>query len=39
MGLPGRVIATFLRGRATVLDGAVVDGTGADGKTLEGAAR
>lgn len=43
MELPGRVVATFLRGRATVLDGAVVDGpgngTGADGKTLEGAAR
>jgi dihydroorotase len=34
MELPGRVVATFLRGRATVLDGAVVDG-----KTLEGATR
>lgn len=32
--LPGRVVATFLRGRATVLDGAPVDAT-----TLEGAAR
>lgn len=38
MELPGRVVATFLRGRATVLDGAVVDGA-ADGKTLEGATR
>ncbi|MBI9115371.1 dihydroorotase [Sanguibacter sp. YZGR15] len=27
--LPGRVVATFLRGRATVLDGAPVDGGGA----------
>ncbi|MEU4363970.1 dihydroorotase [Promicromonospora sp. NPDC023987] len=34
MELPGRVVATFLRGRATVLDGAVVDG-----KSLEGATR
>ena len=44
MELPGRVVATFLRGRATVLDGTVVDGTagdgaGSDGKTLEGATR
>jgi dihydroorotase len=44
MELPGRVVATFLRGRATVLDGAVVDGavldgTTADGKTLEGVTR
>lgn len=34
MELPGRVVATFLRGRATVLDGTVVDG-----KHLEGATR
>lgn len=34
MELPGAVVATFLRGRATVLDGAVVDG-----HTLEGATR
>jgi dihydroorotase len=34
MELPGRVVATFLRGRATVLDGTVVDGT-----SFEGAAR
>lgn len=34
--LPGVVVATFLRGRATVLDGAVV---GAGGTLLEGAAR
>lgn len=39
MELPGRVVATFLRGRATVLDGATADGTGADGRTLEGATR
>ncbi|MFD2024696.1 dihydroorotase [Promicromonospora aerolata] len=39
MELPGRVVATFLRGRATVLDGAVVDRAGADGRPLEGAAR
>jgi len=39
MELPGRVVATFLRGRATVLDGAVVDGAAPDGKTLEGATR
>ncbi len=35
MELPGRVVATFLRGRATVLDGAVVERA----TTLEGAAR
>lgn len=34
MELPGRVVATFLRGRATVLDGAVVES-----KTFEGAIR
>jgi dihydroorotase len=34
MELPGRVVATFLRGRATVLDGVPVDAT-----TLQGAAR
>jgi dihydroorotase len=42
MELPGRVVATFLRGRATVLDGAVVDGAvldAAGGKTLEGVTR
>jgi dihydroorotase len=44
MELPGRVVATFLRGRATVLDGAVldgavVDGAATDGKTLEGVTR
>ncbi|MEV0891045.1 dihydroorotase [Promicromonospora sp. NPDC050262] len=38
MELPGRVVATFLRGRATVLDGAPVDGTPVGG-TLEGATR
>ncbi|GAB2483676.1 dihydroorotase [Promicromonospora xylanilytica] len=38
MELPGRVVATFLRGRATVLDGAVVDGTGLDGTGLDGTA-
>lgn len=41
--LPGRVVATFLRGRATVLDGAVQDGAGPAGdaasQPLEGAAR
>ncbi|MFI6428033.1 dihydroorotase [Promicromonospora sp. NPDC050880] len=39
--LPGRVVATFLRGRATVLDGAVVDqpATGGAAQTLEGATR
>ncbi|WP_423464664.1 dihydroorotase [Promicromonospora sp. MS192] len=39
--LPGRVVATFLRGRATVLDGAVVDQPATDGatQTLEGATR
>ncbi|WP_129788927.1 dihydroorotase [Promicromonospora panici] len=39
MELPGRVVATFLRGRATVLDGAVVESTGTGSVTLEGAAR
>ncbi|MDR7380681.1 dihydroorotase [Promicromonospora iranensis] len=44
MELPGRVVATFLRGRATVLGGEVVDrtavdGPAADGKTLEGVTR
>ncbi|GAA4711868.1 dihydroorotase [Promicromonospora umidemergens] len=39
MELPGRVVATFLRGRATVLDGTVVDGTAIDAKSLEGATR
>lgn len=34
MELPGRVVATFLRGRATVLDGAVVES-----KPFEGATR
>ena len=33
MELPGRVVATFLRGRATVLDGAVVDSTSLEGAT------
>lgn len=37
MELPGRVVATFLRGRATVLDGAVVDTT--TNAALEGAGR
>lgn len=31
MELPGRVVATFLRGRATVLDGAVVESTPFEG--------
>lgn len=46
MELPGRVVATFLRGRATVLDGGVVDPAAgpsaagyAGGNTLEGVAR
>ncbi|WP_051432796.1 dihydroorotase [Promicromonospora kroppenstedtii] len=40
MELPGRVVATFLRGRATVLDGAVVDTTSNPQNTaLEGAGR
>ena len=38
MELPGRVVATFLRGRATVLDGAPVDGAPLGG-ALEGATR
>lgn len=38
MELPGRVVATFLRGRATVLDGAVVDSNGTS-TPLEGATR
>ncbi|MFD6139151.1 dihydroorotase [Promicromonospora sp. NPDC060271] len=33
MELPGRVVATFLRGRATVLDGAVVESTPLEGAT------
>ncbi|GGM28789.1 dihydroorotase [Promicromonospora citrea] len=37
--LPGRVVATFLRGRATVLDGAVVDTAAGTPTSLEGAAR
>jgi dihydroorotase len=39
MELPGRVVATFLRGRATVLDGTVVDSAATDDKTLEGVTR
>ncbi|MFE7506957.1 dihydroorotase [Promicromonospora sp. NPDC057488] len=45
MELPGRVVATFLRGRATVLDGAVVDPASnsqnnrSDNTALEGAGR
>ncbi|MFI2487624.1 dihydroorotase [Promicromonospora kroppenstedtii] len=40
MELPGRVVATFLRGRATVLDGAVVGTTSNPQNTaLEGAGR
>jgi len=43
MELPGRVVATFLRGRATVLDGTVVDNavvdTARDTQTFEGATR
>ncbi|WP_051109419.1 dihydroorotase [Promicromonospora sukumoe] len=44
MELPGRVVATFLRGRATVLDGAVVDTTSSQSNSwnnaaLEGAGR
>jgi dihydroorotase len=42
MELPGRVVATFLRGRATVLDGKALGGKavdGAVGETLEGATR
>ncbi|MFC8797366.1 dihydroorotase [Promicromonospora sp. NPDC057138] len=38
MELPGRVVATFLRGRATVLDGAVVDRP-AGAPAFEGATR
>ncbi|WP_369372589.1 dihydroorotase [Promicromonospora sp. Populi] len=41
MELPGRVVATFLRGRATVLDGTLVDSAkaGSTAHTLEGATR
>jgi dihydroorotase len=44
MELPGRVVATFLRGRATVLDGAVVDPATSESNNprstaLEGAGR
>jgi dihydroorotase len=38
MELPGRVVATFLRGRATVLDGAVVD-RAVESTPFEGATR
>jgi dihydroorotase len=38
MELPGRVVATFLRGRATVLDGTVVD-RAVESKPFEGADR
>jgi dihydroorotase len=38
MELPGRVVATFLRGRATVLDGAVVD-RAVESTPFEGAVR
>lgn len=39
MELPGRVVATFLRGRATVLDGTVVDGARDGVAPFEGATR
>ncbi|WP_125775870.1 dihydroorotase [Antribacter gilvus] len=39
MELPGRVVATFLRGRATVLDGTPVEPAALGSDTFEGAAR
>ena len=36
--LPGRVVATFLRGRPTVLDGALVDALAAERARAEGSA-
>jgi len=38
MPLPGRVVATFLRGVPTVLDGKALDGKALDGKALDGKA-